>query len=558
MATTAGAPAEIGAVRARLPEDEIIYFVLPDRFENGDPSNDTGGIAGGPLQHGFDPTHKGFYHGGDLRGLINRLDYIQGLGVTAIWFAPIFKNKPVQGGAGEESAGYHGYWVTDFTTVDPHFGTEAEFAEFVRAAHARGMKVYMDIIANHTADVISYTEGAAQNFPYRSIADYPDRAYTPVVPEAERNVKVPAWLNDPQYYHNRGNTTFFGENSIYGDFVGLDDLATGDQRVIDGMIDIYASWIERFGIDGFRIDTARHVNPEFWQAFNPAILARAHAAGIPNFTIFGEVAIEDPDPGSIARFTRVDRYPAVLDFAFQATVRATVTRGESPALFDRLFAGDALYEGGAAMARTLPTFLGNHDMGRFTTFIRQANPNATEAEMMAKTRLANAMMFAARGVPTIYSGDEQGFVGDGHDQAAREDMFPSRTASYNDNDLIGTDATTADSNFDTSHPLYRTIAELAGIRRANPALSRGRLLLRNYDERPGLVAWSRFDPTTNREIVAVFNTSGQPLRANVIAERATVRYRALTGPCPAAPRVAGSMAVELPAYGYMICAAEPN
>jgi glycosidase len=558
MATTAGAPAEIGAVRARLPEDEIIYFVLPDRFENGDPSNDTGGIAGGPLQHGFDPTHKGFYHGGDLRGLINRLDYIQGLGVTAIWFAPIFKNKPVQGGAGEESAGYHGYWVTDFTTVDPHFGTEAEFAEFVRAAHARGMKVYMDIIANHTADVISYTEGAAQNFPYRSIADYPDRAYTPVVPEAERNVKVPAWLNDPQYYHNRGNTTFFGENSIYGDFVGLDDLATGDQRVIDGMIDIYASWIERFGIDGFRIDTARHVNPEFWQAFNPAILARAHAAGIPNFTIFGEVAIEDPDPGSIARFTRVDRYPAVLDFAFQATVRATVTRGESPALFDRLFAGDALYEGGAAMARTLPTFLGNHDMGRFTTFIRQANPNATEAEMMAKTRLANAMMFAARGVPTIYSGDEQGFVGDGHDQAAREDMFPSRTASYNDNDLIGTDATTADSNFDTSHPLYRTIAELAGIRRANPALSRGRLLLRNYDERPGLVAWSRFDPTTNREIVAVFNTSGQPLRANVIADRATVRYRTLTGPCPAAPRVAGSMAVELPAYGYMICAAEPN
>ncbi|MCZ8173528.1 MAG: alpha-amylase family glycosyl hydrolase, partial [Brevundimonas sp.] len=110
-------------LRARAPNTEIVYFVLPDRFENGDPKNDTGGIKGDRLQHGFDPTHKGFYHGGDLKGLTARLDYIQGMGATAIWFAPIFKNKPVQGPKGDESAGYHGYWVTDFTQVDPHFGT---------------------------------------------------------------------------------------------------------------------------------------------------------------------------------------------------------------------------------------------------------------------------------------------------------------------------------------------------------------------------------------------------------------------------------------------------
>jgi glycosidase len=544
-------------LRDRLPEDEIIYFVLPDRFENGDPSNDRGNIAGGRLQHGFDPTHKGFYHGGDLRGLINRLDYIQGLGVTAIWFAPIFKNKPVQGGRGEESAGYHGYWVTDFTTIDPHFGTEAEFREFVDAAHARGIKVYMDIIANHTADVIQYTEGREQNFPYRSIADYPDQAYTPFVPEAERDIKVPAWLNDPQYYHNRGNTTFFGEDSIYGDFVGLDDLATGDPRVIAGMIEIYGSWIDRFRIDGFRIDTARHVNPEFWQAFNPAMLERARAAGIPNFTIFAEAAIEDPDPGSIARFTRVDRYPAVLDFAFQATVRATVARNEGPALFDRLFMGDDLYEGGPAMARTNPTFIGNHDMGRISTFIREANPRANDSEMLARARLANAMMFALRGAPTIYYGDEQGFVGDGNDQAAREDMFPSRVASYNDNDLIGTDATTAISNFDRTHPLYRQIADLAAIRRATPALRRGRQVTRHYGREAGLLSFARFDPTSGREVVIVFNTAPRPVSGNVVVERASQRFSSLTGPCPAAARVPGSMAVSLPAFGYMICAAEP-
>ncbi|MEL6688071.1 MAG: alpha-amylase family glycosyl hydrolase, partial [Pseudomonadota bacterium] len=89
--------AESVAVADRLPQDEIVYFMLPDRFENGDPSNDTGGFEGGPLQHGFDPTHKGFYQGGDLKGLTSRLDYIQGMGATAIWLGPIYKNKPVQG-----------------------------------------------------------------------------------------------------------------------------------------------------------------------------------------------------------------------------------------------------------------------------------------------------------------------------------------------------------------------------------------------------------------------------------------------------------------------------
>ena len=117
-------PEEEASFRDRLAEDEIVYFVLPDRFANGDPENDTGGIGGTALDHGFDPNHKGFYHGGDLAGLTEKLDYLEGLGVTAIWFAPIFENKPVQGPQGQESAGYHGYWVTDFTSIDPHLGTQ--------------------------------------------------------------------------------------------------------------------------------------------------------------------------------------------------------------------------------------------------------------------------------------------------------------------------------------------------------------------------------------------------------------------------------------------------
>ena len=170
----------------------MIYFLLPDRFANGDARNDHGGYAADRLKSGFDPADTDFYHGGDLAGVIQRLDYIQGLGATAVWLAPIFKNKPVQGGPGQESAGYHGYWVTDFTSVDPHFGSNAEFKAFVDAAHARGMKVYMDIVANHTADVIQYRECATGPCPYRNLADYPyrtrggiDGAAALVVMEAE-------------------------------------------------------------------------------------------------------------------------------------------------------------------------------------------------------------------------------------------------------------------------------------------------------------------------------------------------------------------------------------
>src|SRR5688572_21614532 len=140
--------------------DETFYFVMTDRFANGDPTNDQGGLAGDALTTGYDPTHKGFYNGGDLAGLRGQLDYIDGLGTSAIWLTPSFKNRPVQGEGANASAGYHGYWITDFTQIDPHLGTNAELEALIADAHARGIKVYFDIITNHTADVISYQEGS--------------------------------------------------------------------------------------------------------------------------------------------------------------------------------------------------------------------------------------------------------------------------------------------------------------------------------------------------------------------------------------------------------------
>lgn len=592
LLATAAQPAiaqDSAALRQRLPADELIYFVLPDRFANADPSNDRGGISGDRLRHGYDPAHKGFYHGGDLKGLMDKLDYIQSMGFTAIWLTPIFKNKAVQGAPGQESSGYHGYWITDFTRVDPHLGSDADFKALVDAAHARGMKVYMDIIANHTADVISYAECGAGECPYRSRADYPystrggpggravnrgfagdgvrtaenfarltdpNFAYSVRVAPEERGIKVPAWLNDPIYYHNRGNTTFRGESSMMGDFSGLDDLMTENPRVVSGMIEIFGDWIDRYGIDGYRIDTVRHVEPEFWAAFVPAMLERAKARGIPNFHIFGEAAHGDMEPGLTARHTVVDKLPAVLDFPFATAVQRTVAGGAGTEVLARLFDGDALYAGGADTALQLPTFIGNHDQGRFAGFVRRSFPGASGDEVTARVALGHSMLLMLRGVPTVYYGDEQGFSGeDGGDQSSREDMFPTQVASYLDNRLVGTARSPGEDHF-RDHPLRAHIAELAKLRAGHTALRRGRQVTRAYGDAPGLFAVSRFDPDTGREYLIAFNTSAAPVRANVQVETTSMRFDQLFGTCSARATAPGSVAVELAPFATIVCAAE--
>ena len=570
----------------RLPEDEIIYFLLPDRFENGDKKNDRGGLNGDRLKTGFDPTHKGFYHGGDLKGLTARLDYIQALGASAIWLGPIYKNKPVQGAKGQESAGYHGYWITDFTSVDPHFGSNEEFKTFVDAAHARGIKVYLDIITNHTADVIRYRECPDSNCAYRARGEYPystagnvagrrinarflgdqvgteenfkhlkrpDFAYRPYVPASEARVKVPAWLNDPIWYHNRGNTQFKGESTTYGDFAGLDDLMTENPRVLDGFIEIFGEWIERYGIDGLRIDTAKHVNPEFWQAFVPAMLSKARAKGIPNFHIFGEVFTEELDVALLARATRVDRLPSVLDFAFRVAALQTVAGDGKTDVFMRLFSGDELYVDGLRTARQLPTFLSNHDIGRLSQFVRKAFPRASDQEVLQRVLLAHAMMFTMRGVPVVYAGDEQGFVSDGGDQDAREDLFASQVAVYNDNRLLGTSARTAQANFNQRHPLFVAIAELARLRRTYPALRRGEQVVRHYKDEPGLLALSRV--LGSEDILIVYNTAAQERDAFVAADYDKRSFSSLRGACDAKAAAPGSYRVRVPALDFIVCRA---
>ncbi|MFC0532007.1 alpha-amylase family glycosyl hydrolase [Phytohabitans kaempferiae] len=558
--------------------DESFYFVMADRFANGDTGNDQGGLGSDPLVSGFDPTKKGFYNGGDLKGLLAQIDYIRGLGTTSIWLTPSFKNKAVQLEDGP-SAAYHGYWITDFTQIDPHLGTNADLRALIDAAHARRMKVYFDIITNHTADVIGYEGSDRRGYvskdvaPYRTAAGVPfddrDHAgeasfpaldartsfpYAPVLDPAERDLKVPAWLNDVTLYHNRGDTTFVGENSYYGDFFGLDDLFTEHPRVVAGMIDIYKTWIREFGVDGFRIDTMKHVNDEFWQAFGPEVLDYARRQGKREFFMFGEVF--DTTKSFTSHFTTAGRMQAVLDFPFQEAARDFASRGQPAGRLATFFAGDDWYTDADSNAYQLPTFLGNHDMGRIGHFVTADNPGAGDAEWLARDRLAHELMYFSRGNPVIYYGDEQGFTGAGGDQNARQTMFASQVADYLDDDLIGTDATHARDNFVTAHPLYRGISSLAALTRAHPALRDGAQQHRYAADGPGVYAFSRLDRGDQREYLVALNNSVQAQTAAIPTYAGKRTFHRLYGTGPAHARTAqdGRLTLTVPPLSTVVYA----
>ncbi|MEU0038792.1 pullulanase-type alpha-1,6-glucosidase [Streptomyces sp. NPDC006333] len=543
--------ARLAAAPARHDDTrEQFYFVMPDRFANGDTANDRGGLTGSRLSTGYDPTDKGFYQGGDLKGLTRRLDYIKGLGTTAIWMAPIFKNQPVQGTGTDASAGYHGYWITDFTRVDPHFGTNKDLETLISKAHAKGMKVFFDVITNHTADVVDYAEKSygylsKGAFPYLTKEgkpfddeDYADgtRTFpsvgagsfprTPTVPAAKKNTKVPSWLNDPAMYHNRGDSTYTGESTTYGDFSGLDDLWTERPEVVSGMEKIYERWVGDFGVDGFRIDTVKHVDMPFWTQWATALDRYAAERGRKNFFMFGEVYSADTSVTS--PYVTQGRLDATLDFPFQDAARSYASQGGSAKKLASVFGDDYKYTTDKANAYEQVTFLGNHDMGRIGSFLKQDDPKGTDAELVKKDRLANELMFLSRGNPVVYYGDEQGFTGAGGDKDARQTMFASRVADYLDDDELGTDRTHASDAYDTSAPLYQEIAALSKLRKDNPALADGVQTERYAADGPGVYAFSRTGGDRTEYLVAL-NNAGEAKTATFATGSAGMTFQGIYG-----------------------------
>ena len=339
----------------------------------------------------------------------------------------------------------------------------------------------------------------------------------------EETLKVPSWLNDLTLYHNRGNTTFVGEDSLYGDFAGLDDLFTEDPRVVQGMIDVYETWIRDFGVDGFRIDTMKHVDDAFWQRFGPEVLAYARAHGKREFFMFGEVF--DTTKSFTSRFTTQDRMQAVIDFPFQAAAQGFAADSKPADALKGFFEDDDWYTDADSNVYQLPTFLGNHDMGRIGFFVARGNPGATDAEQLARDRLAHELMYFSRGNPVIYYGDEQGFTGSGGDQVARQTLFASQVPQYLDDDLIGTTATHAQENFVPEHPLYRAIGRLDALTERHDALRDGAHQHRYAEPggTTGVYAFSRIDRRQQREYVVALNNA-ETAKTAAIPTYAARRY----------------------------------
>ena len=546
-----------------------IYFVMTDRFANGDTSNDEAGLTGFSAVTGYDPTDIGYFHGGDLKGLTSKLDYIQGLGFNSIWITPPVKQRYVQG----DSAAYHGYWGLDFTTIDPHLGTEEDFKNFVSQAHSRGIKVIVDIVINHTADVIKYKGDV---YSYSSISEYPYKdcnkkkfdlnkfigkanfpklcaatsfPVPPIVSDKNKNIKAPAFLNDVTNYHNRGDSTFNGESSTFGDFFGLDDVFTEKPAVVAGWTKVWQDWITKFDIDGYRIDTAKHVNPEFWKVFLPAVLKTAAYAGKSYFPIYGEVW--DTDPNYLAKFVTDYKFPGVLDFAFQAAASKYATYGNGERDLLDLFNQDDLYTTATTSAYGLTTFLDNHDMGRIGMFL-QGNTEANPAQLLERANFANALLVLLRGGPATYYGDEKGLTGSGGDKAARQDMFPTQVTEWQKEVRIGGAPIGNMSAFDILNPIETSLSELQKLAEKYPALRSGTQQLRYAND--GAFAVSRY--LNKEEFLVAFNGRDADTKLNLPVSTNDSKWSIISGKANDVVASGKTISLTLPARSWVVLKAD--
>ena len=555
--------------------NDRIYFVFTDRYANGDPSNDAGGKTGGVDTTGYDPTSTAWWHGGDFKGLTggcttgDGLARIKSLGFNAVWVTPPVVNQISNGGTG----GYHGYWGTDFLHVDPHLGTDQDFENFVDCAHSLGLKVFQDIVVNHTGDLIElplsteYAGGAyrdchgkpfkpakyvgTSHFPCLSLSHMPKRPS--FFSAADAHAKNPAWLNDPLNYHDRGDINFSGcseQCNEWGDFFGLDDLFTEKPNVEKGLAAIYSSWITRFHVDGFRVDTVPYVNAKFFKLWVPQIMKAARAAGEPDFQIFGEVFNDDPIAQSV--YVRDRGMPNVLDFPFQSAASGYAA-GASSALGVgyRLNADDyARLPNGSDPEP--PTFLGNHDMGRAAYQIQTQAPAASPGELLRRVELGTELMYFMRGAPVVMYGDEVGMIGTGGDQQARQDMFPTQVAEWQTQPRVGSPPIGTGSSFNvTNNPLEDLLPELSGIRAANPALESGASIVRYAHH--GILAVSRIDASARREYLVITNSDTSAATVTLPTATPSSTWNVLFGSAPAPTADAGGKVhVTVPAIGALL------
>ncbi len=454
------------------PED-VMYLIMPDRFANGDPTNDE--PADAPGSH--DRSKPRAYHGGDLRGIREHLDYLKELGVTTLWLTPIVKN-----GATED---YHGYGAVDLYAVEPHLGSLREYQELTAAAHQQGMKIVFDIVPNHVGP----------KHPWVSKAPLPD------------------WFHGTLQHHMNSsspvNGTFYGgaENSGHDPFEAivdphapprlsrsltegwfvnmLPDMNTGNPVVAQYLLQNAIWWTESSGLDGFRVDTFPYVSRQFWARWH-AGLRRIY----PQLTTIGEVFHPDASvtsffAGGQERYDGIDTGVSTLfDYPMYFVLRDVLLNGAPAGRIVDVLRHDSLYP----RPEMLVPFFGNHDVPRFAS---------AQGSSAAKLKLALGVTLTLRGIPQLYYGDEIGMPGGGDPDNRRD--FPGGWGEDANN------AFTEAGRTREQQEIFAYVQTLLRLHREHPALRGGRLWHLFSDE--GSYVFMR--ETEEERVLVVFNNSAQ-------------------------------------------------
>jgi glycosidase len=480
--STAEAPFEIAAPLARqgrfqgFTTDDVIYFIMPDRFSDGDPSNNNPSKSPGLL----DRSKGRYYHGGDFQGIINRLPYLKELGATAIWINPVYDNTDrldekevypeVKDGPKRPTTAYHGYGAIDFYGVEEHYGDMRKLRELVDKAHALGLKVIQDQIANHTSPY----------HPWATDRPTPTWFYGTVENHLSNNWQK--WTT-----MDAGATRATQRRNLEGWFIDiLPDLNQDDEEVRRYLIQNTLWWLGQVGFDAVRMDTLPHVPRHFWRDWSRAIREEYRSVNI-----LGELF--DGDPALLAYFqtgraghdgidTGID---TLYDFALFYAIRDAFAKGEPVRKVAQVLAHDHLYPN----PRVLVPFIGVHDMERFM------NERGATVEGL---KLAQTFMMTARGTPLLYYGDEIAMQGGG-DPDNRRDFpggFPGD--ARNAFNKAGRSATEQD--------VFAHLQRLARLRAELPALRHG-VTRHVYDEEQQAVFARMLGGQT---VYIVFNNETKP------------------------------------------------
>jgi glycosidase len=449
---------------AREWREEFVYFVMVDRFHDDQPRSP----QATPNRRAGVTTPTDFY-GGGIRGITNHLDYIAGLGCTAIWMTPIFENNP---------GAYHGYNINNYLSIDPHFGTEQDLIDLVDAAHARNppLRIILDVVINHSGDNWFYANGETKQ--YSGDQRYQFGGWR----RADR--PVPMELRDPDLYHRMGSISDPGGWDTYpemqhGDITTLKDYANDDDgfgsTTVNALIKAHCYWIRQADVDGFRVDAVKHMGELACSRFCSGVREYAYSLGKRGFFLFGEAAspTDDlydrylgPNTSATDQDTVYFGIDSLLDFRLaegqgvgREGLREVILGQAWPAtLFDRLQAQEHRALNRGELGRYLVSFVDNHDS--FWQPQGRIAHGSTDDQVIA----AIGYLLCALGTPCIYYGTEQGFEGHGDDNSMREAMFDLATPGVN---LLN-----------GSCRIYQEIAKIAQVMRDQEPLRFGRMYFR--------------------------------------------------------------------------------